>query len=526
MDFNPVLLQNLLEEDLRDDDSFVASYQKENLLKKWEQSSSNADSAAISLFREMNDRASTLQFEDTPLVAECLDFLRDKSFRILQSKDGHLQRNSLDLRDCLDHGAVGPGSSVGTKYSDFFRKMFAGHLSVTSIELYKLYKYTVSNNWRSAEETRSQRFKVDVVEGSNLSTVPKNAEISRTICTEPGLNMFYQLGAGRIIEGHLKRVYNIDLAKQPDINRFLAQQGSMTGSFATIDLKSASDTISLNLCRTILPPEVFEALSKIRSQSTKIEGEYVDLHIMCSMGNGFCFPLQTLIFAMVCEFAYSKLGIKQRPHVFGDDIVCLRQAYDLICQLLEGLGFIVNIKKSFNDGSFRESCGHDYHLGVNVRSVYLRKIENDQDLYSAFNRLCRWSCLHRKPLYRTLNCLFRLVQRKLFVPFHESDTGGFKCPEYYSGSRKTRYGSRFYFTTEPIPRRFRLTHNVATTYYHGALTSVLGGYVTRNALTLRSIGGTVYKTVRKVTPCWDFQPDSRFRSSDFEAIWHALLVES
>lgn len=522
MDFNPEILQNLLDEDLAGDDSFPATYQRENLLKKYVRSSADADRSAITLFKSMNERARTLQFADTPLTEELIDFMKSRAYDIFMSKDNHiqLQRNTLDLRDCIDQGKAGPGSSAKVRHSDFYRKMFDGPMTVTSIDLYMLYKYTISNRWREAENIRSQRFKVDVVEGSSLSCVPKTKDISRTICSEPSLNMFFQLGAGRIIERLLQKFYHIDLSLQPDINRSLAKLGSIDGSYATIDLKSASDSISLNLVRAFLPPEVLESLMRIRSTKTRIEGEYIDLHIMSSMGNGFCFPLQTMIFAMICEFAYRKLSIKAKPHVFGDDIICVSEAYDLICQLLECLGFIVNDTKSFSTGPFRESCGNDYYSGVNVRSVYIRSIRNDAEVYSAFNRLHRWSVLHSKPLLRTLSFLLGLATRRLYIPYHESDAAGFKVPAYFAGANVTRNGSRRYSCLESISKRLLIKSNAYN--YQGALISFLGGYVRRNALTLRINGDKVYKVVRKVTPCWDYQPDSRFRSSDFDLFWHTL----
>jgi hypothetical protein len=58
------------------------------------------------------------------------------------------------------------------------------------------------------------------------------------------------------------------------------------------------------------------------------------------------------------------------PSTYGDDLVVWTVAYELTCEILTSLGFIVNEDKSYHNGSFRESCGGDYLAGEDVSSVY------------------------------------------------------------------------------------------------------------------------------------------------------------
>jgi len=153
------------------------------------------------------------------------------------------------------------------------------------------------------------------------------------------------------------------------------------------------------------------------------------------MGNGFTFPLETAIFASAVKAVYQLKGITprlgdartQNAAVFGDDIVVRKDCYDATIALLQRLGFSVNVTKSFNDGTFRESCGYDYYDGVNVRPVFVESLETPQDVYSAFNRLSRWSAENRIPLVHSLLYLRGLASFNV-IPFGESDDSGFKVP--------------------------------------------------------------------------------------------------
>jgi hypothetical protein len=211
--------------------------------------------------------------------------------------------------------------------------------------------------------------KVRLVQHNKVVTVPKTALVDRTIAIEPLLNGYLQKGADSVMRRRLKRV-GIDLSDQ-SVNQNLARLGSITNEdpFVTIDLSSASDLINLGNAKRVLPPDWFEFLDAIRSPSYELDGKVTRYHKFVSMGNGFCFPLETLIFASVCQlFSKPKSG---EFAVYGDDIV-VRQSVALeVLQTLRYIGFRQNPSKTFLEGPFRESCGADWFAGLNVRPLTL-----------------------------------------------------------------------------------------------------------------------------------------------------------
>jgi hypothetical protein len=210
--------------------------------------------------------------------------------------------------------------------------------------------------------------------GNAVVTVPKTSKIDRVIAIEPGINLWFQLGLGRCIRKRLGKV-GIDLTDQTR-NQKLSRKASLTADLTTVDFSSASDSISSELVRDLfsLPNsrEWFRVMDTIRSQYGKIAGKVVRWSKFSSMGNGFTFDLETLIFyaaALVCCEAH---GVSTEDvSVYGDDVIIPTMAYDTFCSLSAFCGFTVNRNKSFSYGCFRESCGAHYFRGVDCKPVYL-----------------------------------------------------------------------------------------------------------------------------------------------------------
>lgn len=208
---------------------------------------------------------------------------------------------------------------------------------------------------------------VQIVSG-NLSFVPKNAKTDRSIVVEPMLNQMVQLGIGDYISSRLKRV-GIDTTDQTR-NQKMARTGSITGHLATLDLSSASDTIARELVKHLLPMEWYDFLNCARTSTIAAEGLSLKLQKFSSMGNGFTFPLETLLFwalASVCVDVDDQNDVS----VYGDDIIVPTYAYPALCDLLHVCGFIPNQDKSFASGPFRESCGKDYLSGIDIRPIFI-----------------------------------------------------------------------------------------------------------------------------------------------------------
>jgi len=221
-----------------------------------------------------------------------------------------------------------------------------------------------------------------------LAFVPKTSKEERTIVIEPLLNSVLQKGIGTYMKGRLYSA-GIDLTDQSR-NADLAYRGSLYGSIATLDLSSASDTISREVVWSLLPTPWATLLDMARSESIEHDGTVYLLEKFSSMGNAFTFELESLIFYALAWAVCKQLDIDGTDiSVYGDDIIVPREAYDSLSRVLLDCGFSVNMAKSFSEGPFRESCGSDYLSGLDIRPFYVRHVIADRDLFVMHNWFIR-----------------------------------------------------------------------------------------------------------------------------------------
>lgn len=535
MDIDPNTLFTLLP--IAHDDQIMSDHStqqaslislRNSFLKKFTNdcTSRQQKSTALAKFLACNENCKTWEPEPLNYYYDLLLRVRSKLWGQLHS--GELQASIVSLTRATERLLPGPGSTRGTKHTDFVRKLFHSDLTCTDLGLYRHYADNIPGSWKRAESIRSSSHKVIVVKGSKLNFADKSSSEARIINTEANINMMYQKGIGTIIEGLLERFYKIDLSKQPDINRAMARLGSLDQSFCTIDLSSASDSISTNLVRFLLPTDVFQTLSAVRSKMIELPQEFggheVELAMFSTMGNGFTFPLQTLIFAALVEEAYEDLNIEyrhsRRYSVFGDDIIVEPKAYHKVTSLLEYCGFKVNTTKSFSSGPFRESCGRDFFKGHDVRGIYLKRYRCDAHVYSLFNRLTRFSIHSGVDLTRILARIARDAKRKLYVPFDLADAAGFKVPGWIAEERGNK--PRKYTYLEAPGRRQQLFADNSEAILVGAL----GGYVlgasreSGVSVTVRRRKTDLTFAVRRgTTSSWDFVPHRGLMSRDYDFIY-------
>lgn len=303
----------------------------------------------------------------------------------------------------------GPGASVGVggNATHLAAKLLAPRWSVTSTALpYALAALrSHPQMWEllllKTEDARhfsydpvlfEQAFmnKVLVVDYNKIALVPKTAKVHRTIAVEPLLNGYLQKGTDVFLRRRLFR-FGIDL-KDQSRNQELARQGSFPceDPYATIDLSEASDSISFELVKDLLPPDWFHFLNAIRSPSFMMDEVVRPYQKFCSMGNGFCFPLETLIFASVCEAIYDRHNRPADYSVYGDDIIVRSSLAYEVLKTLRFLGFRHNPDKTFIEGPFRESCGADWYLGEDVRPVTMKELPEDiPDYFTLHNQTLR-----------------------------------------------------------------------------------------------------------------------------------------
>jgi hypothetical protein len=209
-----------------------------------------------------------------------------------------------------------------------------------------------------------------VVEPAKLIFVEKNAKTDRPICVEPLLNGFVQLGIGSFLKERLRVRAKQDLSDQSR-NQRLAEEASVTGHLATIDLSSASDTLAFSVVFDLLPEEWVDLLASCRTGHMSYDGREYELEKFSSMGNGYTFELESLIFwALSSACTALSGGDQDTVSVYGDDIIVPVKAVDLLMATLTWCGFNLNREKSFWTGKFRESCGADWLDGDAVRPVF------------------------------------------------------------------------------------------------------------------------------------------------------------
>lgn len=312
------------------------------------------------------------------------------------------------------------------------------------------------------------------VNGNRFTTVPKDSKTDRGISIEPSINLYYQLGVGKLLRHRILKSTGIDLLTAQDGHRKMAETGSRTGSLATIDLSMASDTLAAKVVEILLPRPWYELLDSLRSRSTFIEGSWHLNRKFSSMGNGFTFELETLIFLAIARVITRRHGLEDWVSCFGDDIIVPTEAFNDVVSALKYFGFTPNPAKSFGSGLFRESCGGDFFAGQDVRPIYVKKSPNEpHELVTLANQLFH---LSRKAL--VAGRFAKVRDWVLFqVPKHIRDCRGPSClgdivVHDISWDFRERHGIRWLKCYKPIPLRvglkyFRPDTQLAAALYGG-----------------------------------------------------------
>jgi len=547
MDLNPQALYSLLRRDLAsyvsDQDldflakndlwpdaslteAACASILKSILKKLRIRNSKEQDRQAATKFMAINERCRKweLQLQNSREEALYGEFKR-AIYEFFTPEGFDLVDNHLTV---LDVSRCGPGASLEARGGDSYTKLFSSPLTCTDPTLYFWYKRHCSYfpSWDSAEKFRAAQFgDKSVVVGNRLSFVPKDDKVSRSICTEPSLNMYFQLGLGHMFERRLLSMFGLNMSTQPFKNRELARLGSQGWGYVTIDLSSASDSIALSMLESVVPRGIMNLVKLYRSPVSSVPefGEQ-QLWMVSTMGNGFTFPLQTAIFACICKAAFTMNGVKpinpRGTHhgnwgVFGDDIIVPDSICHDVFKLLDILGFTVNPSKTFVKGPFRESCGGDYFHGRDIRGVYVKSLDTPQDRIAVINQLNLFSTRTGIQLPCTVQALVQSVPW-LPVPPAENDVSGIKVPSSlvrnlpYCVSHQsilyTRYEAvgaklRIYEDRIKVPRgaRWRLYNP------DGLYISFLQRCINSSTIGVRH--DTVkYKRKRVSSPFWDYKP--------------------
>lgn len=374
--------------DVRD---FFVEYLRRQLMSKFDdgKSSSNKKKTALLKFHEAEERCRITN-----------ERLRRRDVQVLPFTSGHaiLHRMSVKIAALLgdfdwneaESGAgFGPGSTTSLRWDDatLLRK-WSGKPDC----IRKMRPLVGALCARYPGRVRlSGISKPRYVVGNRITTVPKNYKTDRTIAIEPDLGMYFQKGIGKMIRRRLKK-RGIDLDDQAR-NQSLARRGSVDGLLSTIDLSMASDTIAYALVEAVLPPDWFAALEIVRSHYGVLPcGTIHRFHKFSSMGNGYTFELESLIFWAICSSVLEVIESRDRTvGVYGDDLIVPTQSVPAVLAVLEWLGFLPNQKKTHYTGRFRESCGGHYLRGVDVTPFFIRQTLSDvSEVFLLHNNISRW----------------------------------------------------------------------------------------------------------------------------------------
>lgn len=207
--------------------------------------------------------------------------------------------------------------------------------------------------------------------------VPKGMTKKRGISMEPTANAIYQ----QAVFSYMDKVF----CRRPDIhvdlhdqgrNRRMALAGSKNHKFATIDLSSASDSVTYTLVERITRgTPLHDMLLACRTPLVVMpDGEQIRVEKFAGMGSACTFPVECMVFSAIVQIAQEHVGRRSNYTVYGDDIIVHETCFDEVIRLLESLHFIVNHDKSFKPAAtFKESCGIEAINGVDVSPLRISR---------------------------------------------------------------------------------------------------------------------------------------------------------
>lgn len=270
----------------------------------------------------------------------------------------------------------GPGST-----SDCGRVLSAKYRSIGTDPLIRYLEIRLPDQNLPTRNLASQFERV-----AKLQLVPKTLLSYRTISMEPATLMWYQQGflSAWLRDLNLRKNHPVRRRFHPadqQSNRDLAWEGSINGSFATIDLSAASDSVSWALVKDWFSgTAMFRWMLATRSNEVLLpSGERIAPKKYAPMGSALCFPTECLIFSAITEAAIGESGgdaRSSRYRVYGDDIIVESRYAQVVIDRLEKNGFRVNRTKTFLSSGrhiFRESCGGEYLDGCDVTPTRLSR---------------------------------------------------------------------------------------------------------------------------------------------------------
>jgi hypothetical protein len=457
--------------DYRDSESFFKDTLVVDLLRKCDLPTTvDKKAVAVATFWSCEQKNATTNARLTSYLPESflIEDLRDMD--VVRFIDEWRKDVSFTMGNLPDH--LTPRFSGGATYADtgFYKTTpdkMSSRPTITAGARCLLPQWGWTSWCKALIEERSYQSDPRTVRGNIFFTVPKDGKTFRGCAKEPSINITYQLDVGRVLKDALLHRLNIDLRGGQSVHRDLACQASVDGLNATIDMSNASDLTSRVLPKLVLRRDWWELLDSLRSTHTRVNGKWVRLEKFSSMGNGFTFELETVIFATLARTVIRLEG--GDPGVvkcYGDDLIVPVVHYRGVMAALAFFGYTPNMDKTFAEGPFRESCGGDYWDGIPVRGHYLEELPDEPHKWIALanglrrvgrshpDRDLRWSYVRRAWL-RAMDPIPSAI-RRCKGPEHLGDIVLHDDPEFWTyvepprGHEKS-WDARYVQCWRPIP---------------------------------------------------------------------------
>lgn len=320
----------------------------------------------------------------------------------------------------------GPGS-VATG-EDIFEKTTFSRIYRTLDQTYPFTEWFVYSMSHVADSVADiQGLSIVEEPTAKVVLVPKDSRGPRLISCEPLEVQWIQQGLGRALQAQIETSRytrgHVNFTDQL-VNRRLALEGSKTSEWVTLDMKEASDRVRLDLVERLFSghPRLLEALKATRSTATCLpDGTVMRLRKFAPMGSSLCFPVESLVFyalavsAIKHERKTSWRDAMRSVYVYGDDIIVKKKDYVILMQLMPKVGLMFNQSKCCTARFFRESCGCDAYVGVDVtptrlKTVWSRRRNGDPKVlvsYTAFR-----NALYGRGYYHAADYVQSLVEER------------------------------------------------------------------------------------------------------------------
>jgi hypothetical protein len=329
---------------------------------------------------------------------------------------------------------------------------------------------------------------------SKLIAVPKTQKTPRLIAAEPTAHQYCQQAMWLFFRERCNSTFLCNMVKFNDqgYSRDAAMTSSVDGKLATIDLSSASDRLTCRLVERLFSSN-YSILAALRASRTpllvqrldkKVKSEF-HLKKFATQGSACTFPVESICFmilALACTTYVRNIGRDPRSilrelkefscqgqvRIFGDDIIVPSDTVKCLYNVLGYFDLKVNEEKSFGTGNFRESCGLDAYMGVDITPAYYVRCCNPRKPETVISNVETSNNFYLKGLWVTANWIKETVgDRMIAVVSASSGLFGYKSFQGFHFT-KLKWNDDYQKLTF-LTRQLRAGKSREKVEHHGAL---------------------------------------------------------